>query len=83
MYIFTYNYNHSLGQTETEADMLRSILAQLEFSYLVREFDKKGIPFRSHLHCPEVHSETGKVFCEREDAAHVLKVGLVRKFMHQ
>ncbi len=60
------------GQKETEADMLRSILAQLEFAYIVRDFD--GVPFRSHLHCLEVHPETGTVFCKHEDAGHVLTV---------
>ena len=54
--------------------MIQSTLAQMEFTYLVRDYDKKGIPFRSHLHCPEVHPDTGTFFCEREDAAHVLKV---------
>ena len=57
--------------------MLRSVLSQLEFTYLVRDYDRKGVPFRSHIHCPEVHPETGSVFCEREDAGHVLKVRLV------
>ena len=34
----------------------------------------KGVPFRSHLHVPEVHPLTGMMFCEREDEGHVLKV---------
>ena len=62
------------GQKETEIDMIRYILAQLELTYLVRDCDANGIPFRSHLHCPEVHPDTGTFFCEREDAGHVLKV---------
>ena len=54
--------------------MLRSILAQLEFCYIVRQYDEKGIPFRTHLYVPEVHPDTKEVFMEREDEGHVLKV---------
>lgn len=34
----------------------------------------RGIPFRTHLHVPEAHPDTGTVFLEREDEGHVLKV---------
>lgn len=54
--------------------MLRSILAQFEFSYQIRKYDEQGIPFRTHLYVPEVHPVTGTTFYEREDEAHVLRV---------
>ena len=63
-----------LCKDETQVDMLRSVLAQLEFSHLVRQYDQSGVPFRTHLHVPEVHPDTKTVFFEREDEGHVLKV---------
>ena len=63
------------GKTETIEDQLRSILAQLEFTHQIFEFESQGVPFRTHLYVPEVHPLTGTSFCEREDEAHVLKVG--------
>ena len=62
------------GKTETVKDKLRSILAQFEFQYRLQEWEQKGVPFKTYLYVPEVHPETGEVFCEREDEAHVLKV---------
>ena len=59
---------------EQHADKLRSFLVQLEFSYRVCEYDCQGVPFRSHLHVPEVHPLTGHTWYEREDPGHVLKV---------
>ena len=61
--------------------MLRSILAQLEFAHIVREYDDRGVKFRSHLHVPEVHPLTKEVFLEREDEGHVLKVLRSYKYM--
>ena len=58
--------------------MLQSILAQLEFTHLVKEYDESGVPIRTHLHVPEVHQDTKTVFLEREDEGHVLKVSLAR-----
>lgn len=66
--------NISGQKEEDETDMLRSILSQLEFTYLIRQYDAQGVPFCSHLHVPEVHPITKSVFCEREDPGHVLKV---------
>lgn len=63
-----------LGNKEEDVDKLRSILSQFEFAYTVRDYDNKGIPFRTHLHVPEVHPDTGCTFYEREDPGHVLKV---------
>ncbi len=65
----------SIGtEDETTADKLRSILAQMEYTYTVRKWDAQGVPFKSHIYVPEVHPITGSVFHEREDEGHVLKV---------
>ena len=56
--------------------MLRSILAQLEFTYTVRQYDDSGVLFRTHLYVPELHPDSGDIFLEREDEGHVLKVQL-------
>lgn len=56
-----------IGQTEDTCDMLRSILAQFEYSYQVCLWDSKGVPFRVHMYVPEIHPITGKEFHERED----------------
>lgn len=55
-------------------DILRSILAQLEYRYQICQWDMKGVPFRTYMYVPEVHPITKKKFHEREDFAHVLKV---------
>ena len=62
------------GKKETDTEKLRSILAQLEYQYLVESWEAQGVPFKAHLHVPEVHPVTGTLFCEREDEGHVLKV---------
>ena len=62
------------GKEETTVDMLRSILAQLEFTAIVRDYTKNGIPFDTHLHVPEVHEFTGDVILQREDEGHLFKV---------
>lgn len=62
------------GKSETKADKLRSILAQMEYAYQVCAWDNKGVPFRRHIYVPECHPVTGKVFHKREDEAHVFKV---------
>ena len=59
---------------ETHGDKLRSILAQLEYTYQVLWYDKNGIPFRTDMYVPEIHPITGCEYHEREDDAHVLKV---------
>lgn len=63
-----------LGVEEDEEDMLRSILAQLEYRYQICKWDESGVPFRTHLYVPETYPITGCKFHEREDFAHVLKV---------
>ena len=75
--IVNYNFNAEGVEDETETEMLKSILAQLEFTYTIRQYDQNGIPFRTQLYVPEVHPNTGEVFMEREDEGHVLKVGVV------
>ena len=59
---------------ETHEDKLRSIIAQLEYSYEVCDYDKKGVPFHTYIYVPEKHPITGSECHEREDDAHVLKV---------
>ena len=55
------------------ADKARSVLAQLAFRHHVQEWE---IPFRKHLHVPEVSEYTGQVLCNREDEGHIFKVYL-------
>ena len=40
----------------------------------IYEWEKKGVPFRSHIYVSEVHPLTDCPFHEREDEAYVLKV---------
>ena len=54
-----------IGKTEERVDMLRSILAQMEYQYRVREWDQKGVPFRTYMYVPEIHHITQKPFLER------------------
>lgn len=65
---------YNIGKSETQADKLRSILAQIEYAYQIDYWESEGVPFRTHLHVPEDHPLTGHMFCEREDEGHVLKV---------
>ena len=55
-------------------DKLRSILAQLDYSYEIKRWDQEGVNFSQHIYVPEVHPITGQFFLEREDEAHVFKV---------
>lgn len=63
-----------LGKSETAVDMLKSILSQLEYKHAILEWERKGVPFRTHVYVPETHPLTGAPFHEREDEAHVYKV---------
>ena len=70
-------YLNNLGTKaaeESEIDIMCSILAHMEFTYVVRQYDDHGVPFQTHLFVPEVHPDTGMMFLEREDEGHVLKV---------
>lgn len=53
---------------------MKTILAQLEYTNTVKKYDLKGVLFRTCLYAHEEHPETHKVFYEREDDAHLLKV---------
>ena len=66
-----------VGVTESFDDQLRSILAQLEYVYIISKYEDSGVPFRTHLYVPEVHPATSQVFYEREDEAHLLKVNIL------
>ena len=55
------------GRDETDVEKLRSILAQLEFSMTIKEWDQKGVPFYQYLYVPEKHPITGIEFYEMED----------------
>ncbi len=59
---------------EKREEKLKSILAQLEYTYRVRSWDEKGVPFCAFVYVPEMHPVTGAPFHEREDEGHVLKV---------
>jgi len=59
---------------EKKEEKLRSILAQLEYTYRGRSWDEKGVPFCTYMYVPERHPITGTPFHEREDEGHVLKV---------
>ena len=67
-------FTHVDGEEESLTDKLRSILAQMEFTYVVRSWDQQGVPFRTYLYVPEVHPNLGNVSHEREDEGHVYKV---------
>lgn len=66
------------GKSETETDMLRSILAEMEYSFQINKWDREGVPFRTHVHVPEQHPVTKTLFCEREDEGHVFKVSIAQ-----
>ena len=57
-----FKYVHTLccaeWPTETDEDKLRSILAHLEYSHQVLEYDKAGVPFRTYMYVPEIHPVT-------------------------
>ena len=74
MYSPLFLFQIPTGKSETYCDMLRSILAQLDYSYQINHWNSVGVPFKDHLHVPEVHPLTGVLFCEREDEGHVFKV---------
>ena len=50
--------------------MMRSILAQMKFTYVVGQYDDHGVPFQTHLFVPRHRNDV----LEREDEGHVLKV---------
>lgn len=68
------NNNELTGRSEDMRDKLQSIVAQHEFQHQIQQWEDQAIEFRTYLYVPETHPESGNVFCEREDEAHVLKV---------
>ena len=69
-------YSDCVGMTETLLEKRRSILAQLEYSYQIREWTSKGVPFLTYFYVPETLPETDSTFLEREDEAHVFSSGI-------
>ena len=77
--IFLPSHSTLIFPIDDEEDLvskLRAILAQLEFSYEIKQWDQKDVPFSTYFYIPEVHPETNQHFLEQEDEAHVFKVGL-------
>ena len=72
--VYYYRICITTGKSETITDMMRSILAQLEFKYQILEWERKGVPFRQHLYILEIHPVTKQAYFEMEDEPHVLKV---------
>ena len=73
------------GRKEDKADMLKPILAEMEYQHQVCYWDSNGVPFRTYnyfiVYIPEIHPITGKEFHEREDFAHVLKLFNIKFYM--
>ena len=59
---------------ETEKDCLRSLLAQLQFQLEIRNFSADGVNFWTFLYAPEIDSNSGGEYHDREDHNHILKV---------
>ena len=47
----------------------------------LKRYKIQGVPFRTYLYVPEEHPETKSVFYEREDEAHLIKVGIAMYFV--
>jgi len=70
-----------IGKSEGPVEQMRSILAQFDFVYTLKRYEIQGVPFRTYLYVPEEHPETKSVFYEREDEAHLIKVGIAMYFV--
>lgn len=57
-------------------------MAQFEFRHILKQWKERGVNFQMYMYMyvPEIHPETRDDFCEREDEAHVLKVGHTDKW---
>ena len=63
-----------MQEKQSTADKLRSVLAQLEFSYRIRHYHDELEYFSDTTSmCPR-YTVTHLPICEREDEGHVLKV---------
>ena len=69
--LFLYNCT---GRPETRSVKLRSVIAHMFYAHEIDYWDKKGVPFQSHMYVPEIHPITMATFHEREDEGHVFKV---------
>ena len=67
-------YQLFIGESEGPVEQMRSILAQLDFVHLLKQYEAQGVPFCTYLYVPEIHPETKTIFYEREDEAHLIKV---------
>ena len=61
------------GVPESMDDMLKSIVATYRFRNTVSKFMSEGVDFSTYVYIPEIDSETGEAFHEREDHCHILK----------
>ena len=73
MHTLAFKYWYS-GEEETLHTKMRSIIAQMEYTYQIRTWQSKGVPFDIYLYVPEIHPDTNATFYEQEDAVHLLKV---------
>ena len=53
--------------------MLRSVLAQLDYTYQINHWDSLGVPFKTHLHVPERHPDTSSIFVKGKMKAMCLR----------
>ena len=72
-----FQQHSSVGKDESTVEKLRSIMAQLEYTYQINTWHTKGVPFKHHVYVPEIHPSTSIEFCEREDEGHVFKVSTI------
>ena len=67
MVLLRYCWYLSKGRPrETRADKLRSIIAQMLYTYMIQNWDQQGVPFCKHLYVPDIHPITQAQFHERE-----------------
>ena len=64
----------NVGVDEDLCAKMKSILSQMEYGYQISGWVSKGVRFDYHLYVPEVHSDSGSLYYENEDDAHILKV---------
>lgn len=58
---------------------MRSILAQHEYTYQIKSWVEKGVPFDRYMYVPEVHPVSNMEFHEIEDEGHVFKASTAVK----
>ena len=73
-----FQQHSSVGKDESTVEKLRSIMAQLEYTYIpdkLMAYQRSS--FKHHVYVPEIHPTTGIEFCEQEDEGHVFKVNTI------